>query len=191
MFAFALNNHVSFTFLAKWSHDLCAVYTCIMLQINRLKALWWWWWWWWGHKQQPNETKAVILSEKGASLCVVYIMKETLCGAIRKIMSSHVNDRSVCRVQNECPLICKAFLLREWNRLHVWKSSEDRDATQCGIEQTALFILFSPFLSFSSFLPPFGSLDTFPSLLRCPGPSPAPGRPEDEWLFLTLEDGRD
>lgn len=159
-----------------------------MLQINRLKALWW------GkrHKQRPNENHDTV--KKGSRRrysCVVYIIEETLCCAIRKIMLSHVNDQGVCSVQNECPLICKALRLRMSNCVYVWKSSENRDASLCSIEQTALFIPFSPFLSFFSFLPPFGSLDTFPSLLRCPGLSPAPRRLEDEWLFLTLEDGRD
>lgn len=46
--------------------------------------------------------------------CTVYIMKETFYCAIRKIMSSHVNDQSVYSVQNECPLICKALPLRTY-----------------------------------------------------------------------------
>lgn len=73
----------------------------------------------------------------------------------------------------------------------AWKFSENRDVGLCSAEQTALFIPFSTFLSFSSFLPPFGSLDRLPSLLRCQGLLPAPWRPEDWWLFLTPEDGRD
>lgn len=65
------------------------------------------------HRQQPKENDDAV--KKGLSLCytrVLYIIEETLSETIRKVMSSHVNDRSVCSVQNECPLICKALPLR-------------------------------------------------------------------------------
>lgn len=49
----------------------------------------------------------------------------------------------------------KHSALRGRNRLHVWKSDDDGDATRRRAEQTALFIPFSPFLShFHPFYPP-------------------------------------
>lgn len=61
-------------------------------------------------QQKPRYCRKKGLSQ--CYSCVEYITEEALCSAIRKIMSSHVNDRSVCIVQNECPLICKALLFR-------------------------------------------------------------------------------
>lgn len=54
--------------------------------------------------------------------CTVYIMKETFYCAIRKIMSSNVNDQSIYSVQNECPLICKDTSAE--NLLYIRKTSE-------------------------------------------------------------------
>ncbi|KAF0033738.1 hypothetical protein F2P81_013804 [Scophthalmus maximus] len=81
----------------KWSHNLCATCTCFMLQIKRLKALRR------GKRQNrsPNQDHDAM-SKKGLSRrcsCAVYIIEETLCTVIRKIMSSHVNDQTVCTVQ--------------------------------------------------------------------------------------------
>lgn len=75
-------------------------------------------------------------------------------GAIRKIMSSHANDRRVCTVQNECPLICKALraeraqssprmeIRRRWRRHSAPRRTD-----------SIIYPLFSLSLSFSSFLP--------------------------------------
>lgn len=68
-----------------------------MQQISRLKAL-------------PTQGRPVKPYNchpcSGCYSCVLYIMQSLFYGAIRKIMSSHVNHRSV--LQTRWPLICKA-----------------------------------------------------------------------------------
>lgn len=144
-------------------------------------------------RSSPKECHDTV--RKGSSRCygcVVYIMEETLCSAIRKIMSSHVNGRCVCSVEMSGLWSSKYFCWLRSCPCVCGKPRENRDTSRCSIEQTALFIPFFCFsLISSSFLPPFGSLDPFPSLLCCLGLLQAPWRPEDEWLFLTREDGRD
>lgn len=92
-----------------------------MLQIKRLKALWWG-----GCARVPaylcasrggaqtaaRQKAPTILSARVqdcATRALYALCRRRFCGAIRKIMSSHANDRCVCTVQNECPLICKAL----------------------------------------------------------------------------------
>lgn len=88
--------------------------------------------------------------------CALYALwRSRFYGAIRKIMSSHANDRSVCTVQNECPLICKALcaeraqssprmeIRRRWRRHSAPRRTD-----------SIIYPLFSLSLSFSSFLPP-------------------------------------
>lgn len=154
LFSFTQNNHVALPF------------SKVVLQIKRLKALWK------GKKtQSAAQWKPWYCQKRCESVhsCVVYIIDETLCSAIRKIMSSHVNDRSVCALQNECPVICKALPQRVKTCLYIWKSSENRDASLCSIEQTALFIPFS--LIFILFTPLWVS-GSFPISPLLPGPIP-------------------
>lgn len=144
---------MSLYLLAKWSHDLFPVNTGFMFQIKRLKALFWRR----SCKQASTEHHNIVKAD--LSLC--YSIKETFFSTIRKMMSLYVNDWRVFAVQDEYTVICKVLLPRLKNCVQNFPRKK------CCIKQTALFIPFSfrfLFLSFSSFYPPFCSLDLFPHL---------------------------
>lgn len=157
-----------------------------MLQIKRLKALRR------GKRQNrsPNQDHDAM-SKKGLSRrcsCAVYIIEETLCTVIRKIMSSHVNDQTVCTVQSECPLICKALAPSLKSFLSVWKPSENINASLAQCRTDGIIYPVSSFSQiFLSFTPLWvsGSSPISPQL-----PGPIPGSPETGGRVVISDSGR-
>lgn len=135
-------------------------YVCVCVYVYRVEG--------WGGGTQTKMRRAMPSARVrvGATRALHALWRRRFYGAIRKIMSSHANDRSVCTVQNECPLICKALcaeraqssprmeIRRRWRRHSAPRRTD-----------SIIYPLFSLSLSFSSFLPPLP-----PLFLRYPLP---------------------
>lgn len=108
-------------------------------------------------KRRKKKTRAIPSARvRVRATCALYALwRRRFYGAIRKIMSSHANGRSVCTVQNECPLICKALCAERAQssaRMEIhrrWRRHSTPRRTD-----SIIYPLFSFSLSFSSFLPP-------------------------------------
>lgn len=130
-----------------------------MLQIKRLKALWW------GgcvrvlgvgeggggDPQTAARRTARAMPSARVRACATRapyaLWRRSFCGAIRKIMSSHANDRSVCTVQNECPLICKALGVERAPSSARMEIRATMETPLCAVQNRQHYL--SPFLPFS------------------------------------------